>query len=155
MVLEEPSIREAVIGVPLYLHTNIVFAAVFLIKVLSRWKAARFEQQDDALTINLVERVVALLRSGKASERHLTFHIAKGLSVMLTKISSQSFPQGRRLPSSDTLVPSQSTANLSVGPQWPAMGFVHPVMSSPLDPYSIDEEYFPLDMFNLTTQMPG
>ncbi|KAF2094996.1 hypothetical protein NA57DRAFT_9996, partial [Rhizodiscina lignyota] len=88
LVLEEPSIRDAVVGVPLYLHTNIVFAAVFLLKMQARWKAARFDM-DGELVTSIIERVTALLKDGKASERHLTYHVSRGLSSMLAKFKER------------------------------------------------------------------
>lgn len=155
IVLEEPSIREAVIGVPLYLHTNIVFAAVFLMKMLVRWRAAHFEQQDPALTVDLVGQIITLLQDGKASERHLAFHIAKGLSTMLGKIKEQSLHNESQYAASNTNHSPHSSTDVGANPQWPAIGFPQTSMREAIDLYAINEEYFPLDMFNLTAQMPG
>lgn len=161
MVLEEPSIRDAVIGIPLYLHTNIVFAAVFLLKMQARWRAAQFEQQDERLTLDLVERIVMLLRTGKASGRHLTYHIARGLNSMLEKfkeslaIQQQAQQQlAQQVPSKFPPLPPGGTVG-NAAPSWPDIGMAQAPMVNPIDFYPIDEEYFPLDMFNLTAQMPG
>lgn len=84
MVLEEPDIRNGLVGVPLYLHTMVTFGATFLLKVHQKWK--RHQLGIDLGNIqNLVERVIDLLRQAKASERHLTYHIANGLGKMLDK----------------------------------------------------------------------
>ena len=88
LVLEEPSIRDAVVGVPLYLHTNIVFAAGFLLKMQARWKVARFDIDSDMVT-DIIERVISLLQDAKASDRHLTYHVARGLSSMLAKFKER------------------------------------------------------------------
>jgi hypothetical protein len=83
-ILEDPSIRTSIIGVPLYLHTMITCAAVFMLKVQLRWKSARLSI-DLAVTLNLIERVIEMLSMAKASDRHITYHIARGLSKMLHK----------------------------------------------------------------------
>lgn len=161
MVLEEPSIRDAIVGVPLYLHTNIVFAAVFLLKMQARWKAARFEMDEDMI-IHLIDRVIVLLENGNASERHLTYHVAKGLSSMVTKykdrlIRHQEHHQYGSVMKSENglLVPTAPGTNSGNTPQWPAMEIPVEAFGDGVDLYAIDEEYFPLDMFNLTSQMPG
>ncbi|KAL3417232.1 major facilitator superfamily transporter [Phlyctema vagabunda] len=82
VVLDQPDIRKSVVGVPLYLHTMITYSAVFLIKVRQKWRAHKLGT-DPTLIRDLVTRIVALLGDAKASERHLTCHIAVGLRKML------------------------------------------------------------------------
>jgi hypothetical protein len=161
MVLEESSIRDAVVGVPLYLHTNIVFAAVFLLKMQARWKAARFDMNDE-LIIDSIEKVIALLEQGKASERHLTYHVGRGLTSMVTKYKERLVRHQEQMQFSNglkrengMLLPPGSSTNSGNTPQWPALGLSANAFGDGVDLYAIDEEYFPVDMFNLTSQMPG
>lgn len=99
VVLDEPDIQRALIGVPLYLHSMITFAAVFLLKIAAKGRSSGIPgnnaQQNSiasaALNIdltfvrNLVGRTVDLMVScsRRASERHLSHHIARGLRKML------------------------------------------------------------------------
>ncbi len=86
MVLDEPDVRNALVGVPLYLHTMISYAAVFLIKVHQKWKA--FQLGTDSLLIRgLVGQVIDVLNQGRASERHITYHIASGLRKILDRFT--------------------------------------------------------------------
>ncbi|CAI7580119.1 unnamed protein product [Penicillium palitans] len=87
MVLEEPDIRDAIVGVPIFTHTMVTFSAVFLLKVAINWNTAY-------LSINarqvrrIVERVIELMNCVSAGERHLTRHIARGLGKMLERFDS-------------------------------------------------------------------
>lgn len=104
MVLEEPDIRDAIVGVPIFTHTMVTFSAVFLLKVAINWNTAY-------LSINarqvrrLVERVIELMNCVSAGERHLTRHIARGLGKMLERFDSweagaawQLQTEGRKVP---------------------------------------------------------
>ena len=98
--LDERDIQRALVGVPLYLHSMITFAAVFLLKI-----AAKSCSNGSNLGLNqhssialagllvdvryvrvLVGRTVEMMVecSQRASERHLSHHIARGLRKMLT-----------------------------------------------------------------------
>ncbi|KAI9374643.1 hypothetical protein BJX61DRAFT_532191 [Aspergillus egyptiacus] len=100
VVLDEPDIQRALVGVPLYLHSMITFAAVFLLKIAAKGcsnivPGSQSEQNSIALAglnINipyvraLVSQIIELMVccSKRASERHLSHHIARGLKKMLT-----------------------------------------------------------------------
>ncbi|KAJ5555539.1 Transcription factor [Penicillium sp. DV-2018c] len=99
--LDERDIQLALVGVPLYLHSMITFAAVFLLKIAAkicsngaipgshgkRTSIASAGLHVDVSYVRvLVGRVVDLMVScsQRASERHLSHHIARGLRKMLT-----------------------------------------------------------------------
>jgi hypothetical protein len=99
--LDERDIQRALVGVPLYLHSMITFAAVFLLKIAAKVcsngaiPGSQGQQTSIAsagLHVDvgyvrvLVGRVVELMVScsRRASERHLSHHIARGLRKMLT-----------------------------------------------------------------------
>ncbi|KAJ9212675.1 transcriptional regulator family: Fungal Specific TF [Paecilomyces variotii] len=100
VVLDEPDIQRSLVGVPLYLHSMITFAAVFLLKIAVKGCSASIPgcpgQQnsiasaglliDVAYVESLVERTVNMMIScsERASERHVSHHIARGLGKMLS-----------------------------------------------------------------------
>lgn len=100
VVLDEWDIQRALVGVPLYLHSMITFAAVFLLKLAAKVCSHGMipGSQDKQSSIasagllidvdyvcTLVGRIVELMVScsQRASERHLSHHIARGLRKML------------------------------------------------------------------------
>lgn len=101
VVLDERDIQRALVGVPLYLHSMITFAAVFLLKIAAKscsngtHNGAQSQHNSIAsagLLVDvgyvrvLVGRIVEMMVScsQRASERHLSHHIARGLRKMLT-----------------------------------------------------------------------
>ncbi|KAE8348937.1 hypothetical protein BDV28DRAFT_142357 [Aspergillus coremiiformis] len=100
VVLDEPDIQRALVGVPLYLHSMITFAGVFLLKIAARSCSSCIPSKpgkqnsiasaglsiDIAYVRALVGRIIELMVScsKRASERHLSHHIARGLKKMLT-----------------------------------------------------------------------
>jgi hypothetical protein len=85
VVLDEPSIRDSLIGVPLYIDTMIAFAAVFLLKVTARWKSIEFSPLAPAKVWNQLGRVITLLKEKRAGEHHIIHQVAMGLDKMLMK----------------------------------------------------------------------
>ncbi|PWY67527.1 Zn(II)2Cys6 transcription factor [Aspergillus heteromorphus CBS 117.55] len=98
VVLDEPDIQRALVGVPLYLHSMITFAAVFLLKIAAKGcsintpggqhnSIASAGLQINVMYVRvLVGRIVEMMVScsKRASEHHLSHHIARGLKKMLT-----------------------------------------------------------------------
>ncbi|KAF8858176.1 putative Zn(II)2Cys6 transcription factor [Acephala macrosclerotiorum] len=99
LTLEEPDITHALVGVPLYLHTMITYATVFLLKVYQRWGAQL--GVDFAHIRDLVGRIIELLQGAKASQRHLAYHIASGLSKMLHRFAAVERQTSRPAPIPD------------------------------------------------------
>lgn len=97
VVLDEPDIQKSLVGVPLFLHSMITFAAVFLLKIAVKGHpTCRIGNQGNSIASaglridipyiqEIVERTVELMVSisEQASERHLSHHIARGLGKML------------------------------------------------------------------------
>ena len=108
-ILDEADVRNNIIGIPLFTHTMLAFSAVFLLKVTLKWSAggggtsnplvraasktssssSSAAARTTGIYINvdavedLVERVISLLHDAVANEKHLTRHIARGLSKLL------------------------------------------------------------------------
>jgi hypothetical protein len=85
IVLEEPTIRDSMVGVPLYLHTVIAFAVVFLIKMSSRWQGIGVSIDAEMKTRPLVEGVIALFRSCRAGKGHILYAMADGFERLLRR----------------------------------------------------------------------
>lgn len=102
-ILEEEDLRRALVGTPLYVHTMIAFACVFLMKVATKWNAVELNIEP-TFAWGLVGRMINLLESTVTSERHLAHHIAAGLSKMLTRSRDGIDPQ------SEAPAPSASNA---------------------------------------------
>ncbi|KAF2108127.1 hypothetical protein BDV96DRAFT_653023 [Lophiotrema nucula] len=84
-VLEEEDMRRALVGTPLYVHTMIAFASVFLLKVTTNWNSAIGLNVETKYVTGLIERMVVLLKGSVTSDRHLLYHIAAGLEKMLER----------------------------------------------------------------------
>jgi hypothetical protein len=84
-VLEEPYIRDSMVGVPLYLHTVIAFAVVFLIKMSSRWNGIGVSIDAETKTKPLIEGVINLFRSCQAGKGHILYAMADGFERLLKR----------------------------------------------------------------------
>jgi hypothetical protein len=92
-VLEEDDMRRALVGTPLYVHTMIAFASVFLMKVTTNWNTIIGLNVETKYVTGLLERMIQLLKGSVTSDRHLLYHIAAGLEKMLER-SRQARAQG-------------------------------------------------------------
>ena len=92
-VLEEDDMRRALVGTPLYVHTMIAFASVFLMKVTTNWNTIIGLNVETKYVTGVLERMIHLLKGSVTSDRHLLYHIAAGLEKMLEK-SRQARAQG-------------------------------------------------------------
>lgn len=90
-VLEEEDLRRALVGTPLYVHTMIAFASVFLMKVTTKWnRIMGFNIEHSYLNVShLLEKMIDLLRNSVTSSRHVLHHIAAGLEKMLAKMTAE------------------------------------------------------------------
>lgn len=98
-VLDDPDMQRALVGVPLYLHSMITFAAVFLLKIAAKGCSNGIPGSqgqhnsiasaglliDNSHVRDLVGHTVDLMVacSERASKHHLSHHIARGLRKML------------------------------------------------------------------------
>ncbi|PLB55491.1 hypothetical protein P170DRAFT_42324 [Aspergillus steynii IBT 23096] len=86
LVLERTDLRNALVGMPIYFHAMIVFAAVFLVKAAST-NFLGLSTVDDAKVFNLLEQCVREMRSQSAASQHLIYHLGSGLESMISKAS--------------------------------------------------------------------
>ena len=85
IVLDEPSIRGSMVGVPLYLHTVIAFAVVFLVKMSSRWAGIGVTIDPETKTKPQIEAVISLFRSCRAGKGHVIYAMADGFERLLRR----------------------------------------------------------------------
>jgi len=149
-IVEDPSVRNSLIGVPLYLHTMITYASVFLLKVHLRWKPARLSL-DLSVAVNLIERAAQILGHVHASERHLAFHISRGLTSMLAKFQQLDRPAVEQLPRV-TDINNNALFDAASQDEWGAVDSGSDVMFGDMGVYSMDQEYFPPVYFDMVTQ---
>ena len=156
LVIDEPDIRDALIGVPLYLHTMITYAAVFLLKVQQQWKAARLGT-DSALNRESVQRITEIFSREGASERHLSYYIARGLGKMLARLSregqSEFNPQERV---ASGYITQGNGSDLLQGVD-AGQNFSGNYANLPLygdSPEMFDENFFPIGFFDVTNAGP-
>ncbi|KAL2878194.1 hypothetical protein SGCOL_006444 [Colletotrichum sp. CLE4] len=110
-VLEEDDMRRALVGTPLYVHTMIAFASVFLMKVATRWNSLMGLKLEEAYVSSLLKKMIEALKNAVTSDRHVLKHIAAGLEKMLNKMGEAKRP-GQRL---DDPGPAQEDAKKSTG----------------------------------------
>ncbi|KAF4994470.1 hypothetical protein FDECE_13119 [Fusarium decemcellulare] len=82
LVLERDDLRMALVGMPLYFHGMITFAAVFLVKAARNnfWGLTAI---DAPKVLELVQSCVRELRSHSAARQHLVYHLSIGLEGMV------------------------------------------------------------------------
>jgi hypothetical protein len=109
-ILEEEDLRRALVGTPLYVHTMIAFACVFLMKVATKWKVTGLNIEP-TFAWDLVGRMIHLLGSTVTSERHLAHHIAAGLAKMLarSKDNVDSVHDATAQPDLDSILPGTNS----------------------------------------------
>ncbi|QDS70511.1 hypothetical protein FKW77_010232 [Venturia effusa] len=151
-IVEDPSIRNSILGVPLYLHTMITYASVFLLKVYLRWRTARLNL-DLPMFVTIIERVVQILGSVKGSQRHLSVHIAKGLTGMVAK-TQRLERSAVEHHSGVTDVNNNAVFDAANQEEWSAVDNGSDVMFGDMGVYSMDQEYFPPVFFDMGQQIP-
>ncbi|KGO65390.1 Transcription factor, fungi [Penicillium italicum] len=147
--LDERDIQLALVGVPLYLHSMITFAAVFLLKIAAKVcsnvaipgsQGKRTSIASAGLHVDvsyvrvLVGRVVELMVacSQRASERHLSHHIARGLRKMLTGLEEwEKRTAGTQQPMGSTSLESHSLFKPVVIPGAPMLGGRDTILNHP------------------------
>lgn len=86
--ISDPGYREKIEGMPLYMHSMIAFAVVFLMKMSRRWHAIGITVSAADRTIPLIEEIVLLLQGCKAGANHMVFKMAKGFERMLKQLKA-------------------------------------------------------------------
>ena len=85
IVLTEPDIQKSLVGVPLYLHSMIAFATVFLIKMSSRWAAIGVTISAESRTKPLVDGIISTMKNCRAGQNHILYSMAGGFERLLRR----------------------------------------------------------------------
>ncbi|ETS74504.1 hypothetical protein PFICI_14370 [Pestalotiopsis fici W106-1] len=138
-VLEEEDMRRALVGTPLYVHTMIAFASVFLMKVATKWNRIMGLNVESNYVSHLLERMILLLKNSVTSERHLLYHIASGLEKMLENLGKISKKQPRQTQEMGIGVSPDSV--ISFGPMGygPSPGHQAPAIENSNNDFATDE----------------
>ena len=81
--MEEAAYKESLVGIPLYLHSMIAFAAVFLIKMAHKWQIIGVTINPENQTKPLIERMITTLRDCRAGANHMVYSMASGFERLL------------------------------------------------------------------------
>ncbi|KAK9320313.1 hypothetical protein V1517DRAFT_355946 [Lipomyces orientalis] len=87
LVLESDEIKAALVGMPHYFHTMFAFAAVFLLKVATRY--TQYVQVDIELVFTKIRQVLHVFGQCPCARQHLVHRIASGLQEMLHRCELQ------------------------------------------------------------------
>lgn len=144
MVLNDPDVRASVVGVPIYLSTMITYATVFLLKVQQKWGAFNLGT-DPVLVRDLVTQTINLLNEVRAGERHLTSHMAVGLTKMLDRFTAwEAHEQTTNAQRQELANPGQyQEPRFELGVDYSSFG----MFDSSLPLY--DQHYFPMGFFDV------
>ncbi|KAG4422319.1 hypothetical protein IFR04_004585 [Cadophora malorum] len=148
MVLEDTDVRNSVVGVPIYLSTMITYSTVFLLKVQQKWGAFKLGT-DPVLVRDLVTRTISLLNEVRAGERHLTGHIAAGLTKMLDRYTAWE-THGQINPANGQRYNEAKQENAHLDPamfEFPVDYSSFGTFDSSLPLY--DQNYFPMGFFDV------
>ena len=101
LILQDPDMRRAVIGVPLYLLTTIAYASLFLMKAQTQWRSANLDVRYEDV-VSTVEGTVRMLEETRPCVRHVAHYLGRGLHGMLKKFQehapAQSGQSGQPVP---------------------------------------------------------
>lgn len=110
LIFEEPDLRKALTGVPIFTHTMVAFCATFLLKMAKTWgcvaQAASPEWTTEPVGLGLnfnIAQVLSLSRRSahllakvaeSLNEKHLTRHIVAGIRDLLKHFAVVETPRG-------------------------------------------------------------
>lgn len=155
-VLEDPSIRSSIQGLPLYMHTMVAYASIFLLRVQMRWRPARLNI-NMPVVLTLIERVAPVLSKVDASERHLSHHISNGLIKLLVKYRKSEHAQLDQAHAPMNHLGGYTAISVSGPEDWSANDSGSDTMFGDMGMYnSFDNELLPPTFFDMVSQqMPG
>ncbi|KAK9382822.1 uncharacterized protein V2V93DRAFT_377892 [Kockiozyma suomiensis] len=82
-LLDSQELQAGLVGVPHYFHTMYAFAAVFLLKVCTRYR--QHIKVDRSRVFSTIDRVITVFSSSSCARQHLVLRIVRGLREMLAR----------------------------------------------------------------------
>uniref|UniRef100_A0A8H7N0R4 Zn(2)-C6 fungal-type domain-containing protein n=1 Tax=Bionectria ochroleuca TaxID=29856 RepID=A0A8H7N0R4_BIOOC len=101
IIITEPVVREALVGLPCYIQSMIGFACMFLMKLITNYGNQLIDRNE---FIDILSRLVAAYQATPVNSWHLVHHMGNGLERMLRAL--------RKQPSNTTIDPTTSDINL-------------------------------------------
>ncbi|KAK9468208.1 hypothetical protein V1512DRAFT_258979 [Lipomyces arxii] len=87
LLLENSQLQASLVGMPHYFHTMFVFAAVFLLKIATRY--TQHVRIDIQLVFSSITRVLNVFEGAPCARQHLVHRITRGLKEMLQRSEMQ------------------------------------------------------------------
>jgi hypothetical protein len=84
--IDDSKYADEVVGMPLYLHSMIAFAVVFLMKMAHKWQLIGITIDANERTVPLVEAIIRMLKGCKSGANHMIFSMAEGFERMLRQL---------------------------------------------------------------------
>ncbi|KAL1959028.1 hypothetical protein VTO42DRAFT_3269 [Malbranchea cinnamomea] len=123
MLIDSDELRAYLVGIPHYFHTMFAFAAVFLLKVATRYK--QHVRVDLDIVFGTNKKVLQIFQNCPCAKQHLVNRIAQGLKEMIDRCEKQIAAEqnrsqtimagGRMVPAHHPVGPSSASANDSIG----------------------------------------
>lgn len=85
LVLDRDDLRNGLVGMPIYFHGMINFAAVFLLKT-ARTTFLSLTSLNTSDALHLVQRCINELQSRRAARQHLVYRLSSGLENMMKRM---------------------------------------------------------------------
>lgn len=90
--LNNPRYVDEIVGMPIYIHSMIAFAVVFLLKMAHKWQAIGITIDADQRTVPLVVAIIKLLKGCRSGTNHMVFSMADGFERMLRQLERTTRP---------------------------------------------------------------
>lgn len=87
LLIDSEELRASLIGVPHYFHTMFAFAAVFLLKIATRFR--QYVNVDVELVFSISKQVLEIFKQCSCARQHLVHRISQGLTKMIEQCESQ------------------------------------------------------------------
>ncbi|KAG6095166.1 hypothetical protein E4U30_002708 [Claviceps sp. LM220 group G6] len=153
LILSDPDMRPAVIGVPLYLLTTIAYACLFLMKAQTQWRSANLNIRYESVRA-IIEGIVMLLEETSPCVRHVAHYLGRGLHGMLQKFQERHALETQQQLQQVGQSVSTSYVDGGVWPDWNSWMFGAANMSSEY-PLDAEQKYGLSFLDALSSQMPG
>ncbi|KAG6031420.1 hypothetical protein E4U41_007573 [Claviceps citrina] len=153
LLLHDPDMRPAVVGMPLYLLTTVAYACLFLMKAQTQWRSANLDVRYESVA-SVIEGVVVLLRETSPCVRHVAHYLGRGLDGMLGKFRERNAVERQHVQQTGQPVPLSYADGGGAWPDWNSWMFGPANVPSqfPLD----QEQQHGLSFLDaLSSQMPG
>ncbi|KFG78669.1 putative fungal specific transcription factor [Metarhizium anisopliae] len=151
LILNDPDMRRAVLGVPLYLLTTIAYACLFLMKAQTQWRSANLNIRHETVA-STIEGIIILLEETSPCVRHVAHYLGRGLNGMLQKFKEHNAMEKQQVQNGQPV--PVSYADGGAWPDWNSWMFG--TANVPNQFGSDQDQQYGLSFLDaLSSQMPG